>query len=70
MLFGGDKCSLLPQLLPILMIMHLQEEPLGPLNEYAQRRVDNIAENQARLAASVLGATMNVLEGGYTACRQ
>ena len=70
MLFGGDKCSLLPQLLPILMIMHLQEEPLGPLNEYAQCRVDNIAENQARLAASVLGATINVLEATQPAANE
>ena len=42
--------------------LHLQEKPLAPLNVYAQQHVDNIAANQARLAASGLGATRNVLE--------
>ena len=46
-------CSLLPQLLAALMVLHLREEPPAPLNEYAQGRADKVAENQARLAASV-----------------
>ena len=62
MLLGGLKRSLLPQLLPILMVMHLREEPLGPLNVYEQKRVHQIMENQAGLAACGLGAARNALE--------
>ena len=32
------------------MVMHIQEEPLGPRNEYAQGVADRVAENQAKLA--------------------
>ena len=62
MLFEGDGCSLLSQLLQVVMVMHLQEEPLEPLNEYAQCHADNMTVKQSRLAAFRLGATCNALE--------
>ena len=61
MLFEGDECSLLPKWLQVLIVMHLQEEPRQPLNAYAQQREDQIAENQARMAASGLGAACKAL---------
>ena len=54
--------QLLPELLQVLIVMHLQEEPREPLNAYAQQREDQIADNQARLAASGLGAACQALE--------
>ena len=62
MLVGGDKCSILPQVLPVLNVMHLQEEPLGPLTEYAQRCIGKQTQNQAKVAELEILATCNALE--------
>ena len=70
MLLGGDKCSLQLQLPPVLMVMHLQEEPPEPLNEYAQGRVDRITFNQARMAASGLGAMGDELASDQPAAKK
>ena len=59
MLFRGDNCSLLPQLLQAWLVMHVQEEPL---TEYAQSCLNKQAENQARLKASGLRAMCDALE--------
>ena len=52
------------------MVMHLQEEPPEPLNEYAQGRADRVAENQARLAASEIHAMRNELASDQPAAKR